>query len=339
MGPLVSIVINNYNYARFIGQAIESALSQTYAHSEIIIVDDGSTDESRSIIDKYRGRVIILLKENGGQASAFNVGIMRAKGKFILLLDSDDYLFPDAVASCVASFPEGYSRVYYRLSIVDEDGKKIPGYEQNAHFRDFDGDMLSDVKKGAPFFWPPTSGNFLDAEKLKATLPIPEIEYRICADSFIFVWTSLQGPVRSIDQELAAYRIHGKNHHVHRTFEYSDPKKLKAYIDDHYRVQRLLDTACRKAGFEYNRQPDYKTYRVLKMLCVGFRMKIDSPNVRPWGMASLLRRVGQYLRAGEASVTKRIVQSVYMTLILISPVWISMSMVRQVDAWRNHESR
>src|SRR4029079_13012949 len=72
--PLVSVIVNNFNYERYVGQAIESALGQTYPHVEVIVVDDGSQDASRTVIEGFGDRVIALLKENGGQGSAFNVG-------------------------------------------------------------------------------------------------------------------------------------------------------------------------------------------------------------------------------------------------------------------------
>src|ERR1700757_584817 len=67
-----TVVINNYNYGQFLGTAIESALGQTYANTEVVVVDDGSTDDSREIIASYGDRVRAVLKSNGGQASAFN---------------------------------------------------------------------------------------------------------------------------------------------------------------------------------------------------------------------------------------------------------------------------
>jgi len=76
----VSIIIDNYNYGRFLGEAIDSALAQTYPHVEVIVVDDGSTDNSREVIAKYGDRIIPVLKENGGQASAFNAGLLRPRG-------------------------------------------------------------------------------------------------------------------------------------------------------------------------------------------------------------------------------------------------------------------
>src|ERR1019366_4357461 len=88
--PLVSILINNYNYGRFLRDAIDSALNQTYSNIEVIVVDDGSTDSSREIIATYEKRIIPVLKANGGQASAFNAGFAASKGDWVYLLDSDD---------------------------------------------------------------------------------------------------------------------------------------------------------------------------------------------------------------------------------------------------------
>ena len=74
---LASILINNYNYARYLADAIESALAQTYSNVEVIVVDDGSTDDSNRVLDAYAGRIQIIRKANGGHASAYNVRLLR----------------------------------------------------------------------------------------------------------------------------------------------------------------------------------------------------------------------------------------------------------------------
>src|ERR1700690_294673 len=101
---LVSIIINNYNYARFLSTAIDSALSQSYRSIEVIVVDDGSTDNSRDIISAYGDRVIAVLKGNGGQASAFNAGVSASHGDIICFLDADDLFYRWKVSRVVEAF-------------------------------------------------------------------------------------------------------------------------------------------------------------------------------------------------------------------------------------------
>src|SRR5436853_5073279 len=104
--PLASIVISSYNYGRYLPAAIDSALAQTYAPREVIVVDDGSTDDSRAVIARYGGEVTAVLKENGGQASAFNAGLRASRGEVVCFLDSDDVLLPRAVELAVAALDD-----------------------------------------------------------------------------------------------------------------------------------------------------------------------------------------------------------------------------------------
>jgi len=94
--PKVSVVITNFEYEKYVGQAIESALNQTYKPHEVIVVDDCSYDNSRSVIEKYPVTKLFR-QENGGPAAARNQGIAHSTGDYFILLDADDRLKPDAV--------------------------------------------------------------------------------------------------------------------------------------------------------------------------------------------------------------------------------------------------
>src|ERR1700719_288784 len=87
---LVSIIIPNYNYARYLRIAIDSALAQTYAPVEVIVVDDGSTDNSREVIESYGDRITPIIKTNGGHGSALNAGYAASRGEIVIFLDADD---------------------------------------------------------------------------------------------------------------------------------------------------------------------------------------------------------------------------------------------------------
>jgi len=95
--PLVSIVIPTYNYGNFVSEAVDSALAQTYNNIEVIVVDDGSTDNTKDVLVKYNESIRYIHKENAGLPAARNTGIEQAKGEYIAFLDSDDQWLADKV--------------------------------------------------------------------------------------------------------------------------------------------------------------------------------------------------------------------------------------------------
>lgn len=97
----VSVIIPTYNYGRFIANAIESCIDQTHPKVEIIVIDDGSTDDTRSIVDRFGDRVVYHYQINQGVSSARNAGLDRAAGDFVCFLDADDYFVPDAIEAMV----------------------------------------------------------------------------------------------------------------------------------------------------------------------------------------------------------------------------------------------
>ena len=107
--PLVSVVIPSFNYARFLVDCVDSALAQTYPHREIIVVDDGSTDNTRQVLEHYGDKIVYIHQSNQGLSQARNTGIHAAKGEFIALLDSDDLWHPrklELQIRCMKDHPE-----------------------------------------------------------------------------------------------------------------------------------------------------------------------------------------------------------------------------------------
>jgi glycosyltransferase involved in cell wall biosynthesis len=102
--PLVSVVTPVYNGAKFLAAAIESVLTQSHQHIELILIDDGSTDDSPELIDSYGSRVVTVRQKNKGVGHARNAGILRARGDFVAFLDQDDWWTPDKVEKQVRVF-------------------------------------------------------------------------------------------------------------------------------------------------------------------------------------------------------------------------------------------
>ena len=112
MQPAVTVLIDTYNHERFIEEAIVSVLEQDYPQSdtEVLIVDDGSTDRTPEIVRKFEPRVRLIRKANGGQASAFNAGIPQVRGEITAFLDGDDWWAPNKLSAgdaCSGLRPRG----------------------------------------------------------------------------------------------------------------------------------------------------------------------------------------------------------------------------------------
>lgn len=106
---LLSVVIPTYNRVDYLREAIESVLAQTYKNYEILVVDDGSTDNTRELVASYASRIKYIYQDNKGPSAARNNGIRNAKGNLIAFLDSDDLWHPDKLAKQVAVFVENPS--------------------------------------------------------------------------------------------------------------------------------------------------------------------------------------------------------------------------------------
>jgi glycosyltransferase involved in cell wall biosynthesis len=209
--PTVSIVIDNYNYERFIGNAIESALGQTYPDVEVVAVDDGSTDRSRQVINRYRHRLVAVEQANGGQAAAVNAGFAASTGDLVIFLDADDELHPRAAERVVQHFRPGVAKLHFRLDAVDQDGTPLGFTNPPASQRLPAGSVVPSLLGTGRYTTPVMSGNAFARGVLERILPIPEAEWRISADGYLVTAAPFYGAVVAIEERLGAYRIHGAN--------------------------------------------------------------------------------------------------------------------------------
>jgi glycosyltransferase involved in cell wall biosynthesis len=218
----IDVVIDNYNYGRFLADAIASARAQTHPAVNLIVVDDGSTDDSRRVLEEQGEGLTVVLKENGGQASALNAGFERCQGDVVVFLDADDLLKPEAAARIAAAFAgDGPpARAQYRMDVIDGEGRPTGEQKPFAHLPMPSGDLRrEELAYSFDLGWMPTSANAFRADALRRIAPIPEGEYRILADWYLVHLSTLLGPIVSIDEICASYRVHGENNFEHETAE------------------------------------------------------------------------------------------------------------------------
>jgi glycosyltransferase involved in cell wall biosynthesis len=209
---LASIIIDNYNYGRFLNQAIDSALKQTYPNIEVIVVDDGSTDDSREVIAAYGKRIVPVIKENGGMASTYNAGFEASNGEVVFFLDSDDFLHDTAVERALKLFDNpNVSKAHWSLWEVNETAQMTGGVIPHQIL--VEGNLRETIIREGPdgYLSPPTSGNAWSRRFLEVVLPMPEPEFRQHADTYLVTLAPIFGLIKTISEPQGYYRIHGNN--------------------------------------------------------------------------------------------------------------------------------
>ncbi|MBS1882628.1 MAG: glycosyltransferase family 2 protein [Actinobacteria bacterium] len=222
----VDVVVNNHDYGRYLSAAVDSALAQDHPRTRVIVVDDGSTDDSRAVLRAYEGRAVVVLQANGGQASALNAGLARCRGDVVMFLDADDVLHPAAArraAAALAGDP-GAAKAQMRMEVIDAAGLPTGELKPPPHWPMPTGDLRA-AELAYPFdlAWLPTSAYAFRREALAPILPIPEAAYRLGADWHLIHLSTLLGRVATIEEVSCSYRVHGTNSY--------EPKESRLDLD------------------------------------------------------------------------------------------------------------
>ena len=240
--PLVSIVVTSYNYGRYLTECLDSALGQTHSPCEVIVIDDGSKDNSPEIIRSYGNRLKSVLKTNEGPASSWNLGFSLSGGTFVLFLDSDDVLLPNAIATALPCFEKpGVVRVQWPLIQIDEHSRRtggmIPGTELH------EGNLRDALLRNGPasYMSSPTSGNLWRRAFLDQVLPVPP-QFKLMCDAYLMTMSPLHGEIRALREPLSLYRTHGKNDYHGMSFLPRLERDIKSF---EHRCE-LLRNYCQK---------------------------------------------------------------------------------------------
>jgi len=211
----VSAIIPTYNCAAYLGEALDSILAQTYPDVEIIVVDDGSTDNTRQVLEPYGGRIVYLYQENQGESVARNRGIEAAGGEFIAFLDADDLWLPTKLERLVAAmdlYPEAVLAYSYAYA-VDASGQRM-------RFRG--SDLLCQGEAGLHQVFPrlvtenmiANPGTALIRRRFLTGMTAFDPAIRWGEDWDLWLRLSLKGPFAFVAEPLACYRMHTAGHRL-----------------------------------------------------------------------------------------------------------------------------
>jgi glycosyltransferase involved in cell wall biosynthesis len=265
----VSILVNNWNYADYLPVALDSALAQDHDDVELVVVDDGSTDASAEVLDRYAAlagdRMTVIRQANAGQPAAGLAGLEHSTGEIVMFLDADDYLDPSAASRVAAAWQPGCAKVQFRLSLVGPDGVRF-GVDPPEGVPMPSGNMVPQLQRTGRYESPVTSGNAYPRELLEKLFPIPAAFHNI--DGYLNTVTPLFGPVISLDDELGAYRQHGRNR-----WAFSggiDVDRLRRRVRHDLIRERQLRATAAERGIEIPaglplRNPDHLLHRLASL--------------------------------------------------------------------------
>jgi glycosyltransferase involved in cell wall biosynthesis len=228
--------------------AVDSALAQIDAPVEVIVVDDGSTDDSLAVLETYGSRVHLITQPNGGQAAAFNSGWELSTGDAVIFLDADDVLAPDVAARALRVFDDDASvaKVQYPLHLIDAAGRRCAGRVPSAGVRLAAGDVRDQLTRHPDdLVWMPTTGNAFRADVLAQIMPMPTADYRICADYYLSNLTAAHGRVAVLDRSGGSYRVHAGNSHYAERWSMD---AVRANVARTSVTHRHLIDECRRLG-------------------------------------------------------------------------------------------
>ncbi|SDN55450.1 glycosyltransferase [Geodermatophilus sp. DSM 45219] len=206
----ISVVIANHDYGRYVGQAIESALALDWDDVEVVVVDDGSTDDSREVIDRYADRVRALYQENATQRVARNRGFELTTGDVVIHLDSDDVLFPSLGREVAKVWRPGISKVQVQMLRIDADGHSLGTVFPEYPFEPTPEQVRRWAARTSAYPTPPGSGNVYARWFLERIFPLDD-SCGPATDSACLAVAPFLGDVVTIVEPLVGYRVHEAN--------------------------------------------------------------------------------------------------------------------------------
>ena len=311
--PFFSILIDTYNHERFIEEAIQSVLAQDFCASdrEILVVDDGSTDRTPEILRKFEPHIRVLRKKNGGQASAFNLGIPECKGEVVAFLDGDDWWASSKLTQVAATMTgdPALGFVGHGIITVFQDGT-----QRTESLRDgfcFQANQMP----GALLFRRRCSFMGTSRMAIRKTLlqeigKVPE-EIEVQADEYLYTLAAVRMPACILPETLTFYRLHADNGFI---ISNGDPQKLR-------RKQKSLEALVRSLSqrlAEYGIEPKLRDALLAYTRACVDQLRLSLEGGWPWETFQTEKTFYQ-VNYPDASFSQRLLKSLMLSATLLVP--------------------
>lgn len=320
----LSVVIPNYNYESYIADAIESALKIDWPDVEIIVVDDGSTDNSRSVIERYHGRVLSIYQSNQGQVGACNAGFAASTGEMILFLDSDDFVEPSIAKEANSVWTEQTSKVQFQMRCVSGDGQPLGSFLPQYHVVPSPEQVRAWVTTTSAYPTPPGSGNIYSREYLKKIFPLDHSGGK-AADSCCIAAAPFLGDVHTVAKPLVAYRIHGRNDGAFSTL---DVERFSREVTRASQLFKYARAVAARVGVDVPSDSIHYSLTLLPYRVASLKL---ASSLHPWPedrVLSLIKDLLTGIRRPQGQSRKAaIAVAVWVVAVLLSPRMIAEKLV------------
>lgn len=323
----ISVVITNYNHGAFVQAAVDSALALEWADVEVIVVDDGSTDDSLMRLAAYGERIVLCPTANSGQRSAANEGFALSSGDVVIFLDADDVLPPELPIALAAAWGPAVSKVQFQVQPMDINGlpiaKPYPNYDPPPSPEQ----LTYWMRRTSAYPTPPGSGNAYARWLLEKIFPLDE-SIGPAADSGCLAAAAILGKVVAVPGILVGYRWHrGQLSDL-----LSDPHRFAREV---MKARGRWRLACRTAGCDeedIDETPLFRSRELLQFRVAAFRLDPRAQAHLPGdGLRRLLRDI--LLSAshpGPESLVRRLVVALWcLTLLMVPRRWLGAALRRR----------
>jgi hypothetical protein len=329
----LSIIIPNYNYAAYLGAAIDSALALDWPDKEVIVANDGSTDGSHAVILAYGPHIVPLLLPNGGQNAACNAAFARSSGDIAIFIDSDDVLFPSVADTLRALWSDRVSKLQWSLVVTDQSlvplGRCFPTYPAEptpAWVRQ------SLARTG---HYPYSLGGAWAKSFLRQVFPLPvrggpvsggsNGDYRVpVIDRYLSMLAPFFGDVVCLghDRPQGAYRMHGNNSHIGAV----QSENYAYFAMEPFECARQVNTVLSRLNIAVRLVPEHDENAMRRQL-VCQRFELD-PRVDFRLFESLLQ-YWHAVRLSDAPMRRKAKWIIWSLVVAIGPQRVSAWAVRQ----------
>ncbi len=260
--PRFSILVAAHNHAAYIEETLESVARQSWTEFELIVVDDGSSDDTPAKIEawlsefrrRHGNRALLCRIENRGQSGALEHGFAECRGSYVCLLDSDDRWLNDKLVEvhrAALQYPDA-GMIVHPLHVIDSQGKPT-GEVRPKRARLSDGDCRELLRRTGRHVAPGTSGVVIRQDIFRRLLPMPTTRFTFGADAYLTFGATLLAPVHALQVPLGEYRIHADGQYVRRMLSAEGlirSQDLQRTIAAHF---GLVDVLTRNSFFLRNR--------------------------------------------------------------------------------------